>query len=135
MALGRLELAHALIARTGDGAAVTPVEDRLRAQALAREVQDQMRQWSGPSGKALSVLLKTHMVTGAFHEIVRLATPESLGGAALDHEAAFGEVAVYGATAAHAMGDRSRVLGFADFVAGSAPRHLSGRSRSIPRCQ
>jgi hypothetical protein len=40
------------------------------------------------------------MMIGAFQEIIRLATPESLGGAALDREASFGEVAVSGAEAA-----------------------------------
>jgi tetratricopeptide (TPR) repeat protein len=117
--LARLELAHALIARAGSGGSVVPADDRLRAQALAREVLEEMRQWSGPSEKALSVLLKAHMAVGAFQEIIRLATPESLGGAALDREAAFGEVAVYGAEAARAMGDRARAAGFAELVAGS----------------
>lgn len=49
----------------------------------------------------------------------RLATPQSLGGTALDREASFGEVAVYGAEAAHAIGDRNRVAGFADLVIGT----------------
>lgn len=118
-ALARLELAHALIARAGSGGSLVAADDRLRAQALAREVLEEVRGWSGPSEKALSVLLKTHMVIGAFQEIIRLATPESLGGAALDREAAFGEVAVYGAEAARALGDRARAASFADPVAGT----------------
>ena len=117
-ALARLELAHALIARAGSGGSVVAADDRLHAQALAREVLEEVRGWSGPSEKALSVLLKTQMVVGAFQEMIRLATPESLGGAALDREAASGEVAVYGAEAARAMGDRAQAASFADLVAG-----------------
>jgi tetratricopeptide (TPR) repeat protein len=83
LAVARLQLAHALIARAGAGASVVAVRDRLRAQSLAQEVQESTRRWSGPSEKALSVLLKTQMMIGAFQEIIRLATPESLGGAAL----------------------------------------------------
>jgi tetratricopeptide (TPR) repeat protein len=116
LAVARLQLAHALLARAGEGSSVVAVNDRLRALNLAREVQDEVRRWSGPSEKALSVLLKTHMVIGAFHEVVRLATPESLGGTALDREASFGEVAVYGAEAARALRDRARAAGFADLV-------------------
>jgi tetratricopeptide (TPR) repeat protein len=101
----RLSLAHALIARAGSGGSVVATDDRLRAQTLAREVLGEMRKWSGPSEKALAVLLKTHMVVGAFQEIIRLATPESLGGAALDREASYGEVAVFGAEAARAVRD------------------------------
>lgn len=118
-AQARLELAQALIANAGGRDSVLPAEDRLRAQALASEVQEEMRKWSGPSEKALSVLLKSHMAIGAFQEVIRRATPESLGGAALDREASFGEVAVYGADAAHVIGDQVRVAGFADLVAGT----------------
>ncbi len=118
-ALARLELAHALLAWAGSGGALVAASDRVRAQALAREVLEEVRKWSGPSEKALSVLLKTHMVIGAFQEIIRLATPESLGGAALDREASFGEVAVYGAEAARAIRNRARAAGFADRVAGT----------------
>jgi tetratricopeptide (TPR) repeat protein len=118
-ALARLELAHALLARAGSGGSVAAADDRLRAQALAREVLEEARGWSGPSEKALSVLLKTHMVIGAFAEMIKLATPESLGGAALDREASYGEVAVYGAEAARAMGDRARAVGFAERVRGT----------------
>lgn len=119
LAVARLQLAHALIARAAGGGSVVPAKDRLRAQDLAREVQQEMRQWSGPSEKALSVLLKAHMMIGAFREMVRLATPESLGGVALDREASLGEVAVAGAEAAVAMGDRSRAAGFATTVNGT----------------
>lgn len=90
LAAAKLHLAHALIARAAAGASVVAVSDRLRAQSLAREVQEDTRRWSGPSEKALSVLLKAQMMIGAFQEIVRLATPESLGGAALDREASLG---------------------------------------------
>jgi tetratricopeptide (TPR) repeat protein len=82
-------------------------------------VLEETRGWSGPSEKALSVLLKTQMVIGAFQEIIRLATPQSLGGSALDREASYGEVAVYGAEAARAMRDRARTAEFADRVRGS----------------
>lgn len=119
LAVARLQLAHALIARAAAGGSTVAVNDRLRAQSLAQEVQAEVRRWSGSSEKALSVLLKAHMMIGAFQEIVRLATPKSLGGAALDREASFGEVAVFGAEAATAMGDRSRAAGFADLVKGT----------------
>jgi hypothetical protein len=118
-ALACLELAHALIARAGGGGSVVAADDRRRAHALAREVLAETCGWSGPSEKALSVLLKTQMVIGAFQEIIRLATPESLGGSALDREASYGEVAVYGAEAARAMRDRARAAEFADRVRGS----------------
>jgi tetratricopeptide (TPR) repeat protein len=120
LAVARLQLAHALIARAAGGLSVVAVNDRLRAQDLALEVQREVRQWSGPSEKALSVLLKTHRMIGAFKEAVRLATPESLGGAALDREASFGEVAVAGAEAAVAMRDWSRAAGFATIVPGTS---------------
>jgi tetratricopeptide (TPR) repeat protein len=120
LAVARLQLAQALIVRAVGAGSVVAVKDRLRAQDLAREVQQEVRRWSGPSEKALSVLLKAHMVIGAFKEVVKLATPESLGGAALDREASFGEVAVTGAEAAVAMGDRSRAAGFAALVAGTS---------------
>jgi tetratricopeptide (TPR) repeat protein len=119
LAVARLQLAHALIARAAAGASVVTVSDRLRAQSLAREVQEDTRRWSGPSEKALSVLLKAQMMIGAFQEIIRLATPESLGGAALDREASFGEVAVSGAEAAMAMRARARAVGFGQLVPGS----------------
>jgi tetratricopeptide (TPR) repeat protein len=118
-ALARLDLAHALLAQAGSGGSLVASSDRRRAQALAQEVLKEVRQWSGPSEKALSVLLKTHMAIGAFQEIIRLATPESLGGAALDREASFGEVAVYGAEAARAIRDTARAADFADRVAGT----------------
>ncbi len=118
-ALARLQLAQALIARATSGGSVVPGNDRQRAQELAREVQHEVRRWSGPSEQALSVLLKAHMMIGAFQEVVRLATPESVGGAALDREAFFGEVAVWGAEAALAMRDRTRAAGFADLVKGT----------------
>ena len=118
LAVARLQLAQALIARAAGGGSVVAVKDRLQAQDLAREVQREVRQWSGASEKALSVLLKAHMMIGAFKEVVELATPESLGGTALDREASFGEVAVAGAEAAVAMGDRSRAAGFTALVAG-----------------
>jgi hypothetical protein len=60
------------------------------------------------------------MMIGAFKEVIKLATPELLGGAALDREAAFGEVAVAGAEAATAMGDRSRAARFAALVGGTS---------------
>lgn len=120
LAVARLQLAHALIARAAGGLSAVAVNDRLRAQDLALEVQREVRRWSGPSEKALSVLLKAHMMIGAFKEAVRLATPESLGGAALDREASFGEVAVAGAEAAVAMRDRSRAAGFATLVPGTS---------------
>jgi hypothetical protein len=120
LAVARLQLAHALIARAVSGGSVVAVNDRLRAQELAWELQQEVRQWSGPSEKALSVLLKAHMMIGAFKEVVKLATPQSLGGAALDREAAFGEVAVAGAEAAVALRDLARVGGFATLVAGTS---------------
>jgi tetratricopeptide (TPR) repeat protein len=118
-ALARLQLAQALIARAASGDSVVPGNDRQRAQELAREVQHEVRRWSGPSEQALCVRLKAHMMIGAFQQVVRLATPESVGGAALDREASFGEVAVWGAEAALAMGDRTRAEGFADLVKGT----------------
>jgi tetratricopeptide (TPR) repeat protein len=120
LAVARLQLAHALIAQAAGGGSVVAARDRLRAQELAREVQLEVRQWSGPSEKALSVLLKAHLIIGAFKEMVRLATPESLGGAALDREASFGEVAVAGAEAAVAMRDRPRAASFAGLVTGTS---------------
>lgn len=119
LAVARLQLAHALIARAAAGGSVVASSDRHRAQALAGEVQEETRQWSGPSEKALSVLLKSRMMIGAFQEVIRLATPLSLGGMALDREASFGEVAVFGAQAAMAIRDRSSAMSFAEFVPNS----------------
>ncbi|MDQ2873653.1 MAG: hypothetical protein M3Y33_02035, partial [Actinomycetota bacterium] len=48
LAVARLQLAHALIARAAAGNAVVPSNDRLRAQSLAQETQEQTRRWSGP---------------------------------------------------------------------------------------
>ena len=119
LAGARLELAQALIARAAGGRSTVGTRDRLRAQSLAEEVLADVRRWSGPSEKALAVLLKSHFMIGAFKAVVQLATPESLGGSALDREASYGPVAVFGAEAALACGDRSGAEGFADLVRGT----------------
>lgn len=116
LAGARLELAQALIARAAGGSSAVGVRDRMRAQSLAEEVLADLRRWSGPSEKALAVLLKSHFMIGAFKAVVQLATPESLGGAALDREVSYGQVAVFGAEAAIALGDRTGAEGFADLV-------------------
>ncbi len=126
LAVARLQLAQALIARAAAGGSAVAVSDRVRAQALSREIRDETRLWSGPSEKALAVLLKAQIMIGAFQETIRLATPQSLGGVALDREASFGEVAVYGAEAAMAMRDRVRAASFGQLVTGTRAETFIG---------
>lgn len=119
LAGARLGLARALIGKIAAGTATIPAKDQRRVQDQAIQVRDEVRQWAGPSEKALVILLQERMLSGAFHTVVDLAMPESLGGQALDREASYGEVAIYGAQAALALRDRDRAARFAG-LAGSA---------------
>jgi tetratricopeptide (TPR) repeat protein/predicted nucleic acid-binding protein len=112
--------AEALIAKIGNGMSAVAFRDRLEARELAQKSLVELRRWSGPSEKALEVVLTTHMMIGAFKAAVTLATAASLGGEALDREAASGPVAIIGAQAALALGDPMRAASFAGPVAGTS---------------
>jgi Domain of unknown function (DUF4365) len=116
--------AQALISKVGNGKSVLAVRDRGEARQLAEQALAEMRRWAGPSELALEVLLTTHMMIGAFRATVSLATPQALGGSALDREAAYGPVAIIGAQAALALGDRGGAEGFAALVAGTDAEDL-----------
>jgi tetratricopeptide (TPR) repeat protein len=116
----RLGLARVLIGKVAGGKSTIAPKDQRRAAALAMEVREEVRGWAGPSELALVITLQEGMLSGAFNAVVELATPQSLGGAAVDREASFGEVAIYGAQAAIALRDRTRAAWFADLVCGTA---------------
>lgn len=101
-------LAYALLGRSALGRSVVIATDLRRVEALAGSALEQRRRWSGPSGDALAVLITLQVQTGAFKTALRMATPESQGGEALDREAASGQVAIQGAKAAMVIGDRER---------------------------
>lgn len=111
--------AETLISKIGNGKAVVAARDRAQARQLAATALADMRRWAGPSERALVVLLTTHMMIGGFGAAVVLATPRTLGGDALEREAVYGPVAIIGAQAALALGDRTRAEGFATLVAGT----------------
>jgi tetratricopeptide (TPR) repeat protein len=117
LAAARIQLARALLARASAGSAVLAHGDLGRGQALALQARDDMRRWAGPSERAVMVLQQIRTAQGAFQEVIRLATPESEGGGALDREAADGEVAVLAAEAAAAMGKRALAATFASRTA------------------
>lgn len=111
--------AQTLIAKIGNGRSAVGARDRTEARQLAEQALADMRRWAGPSEHALAVVLITHMMIGGFEAAVALATPQALGGDALDREAAYGPVAIVGAQAALALGDRVRAEGFAVLVVGT----------------
>lgn len=106
-------LARALLGRIAAGKSVVIAADLRRAQNLAESALEQRRRWAGPSGPVLATLISLHMMTGAYSTALQMATPVSLGGGALDEEAACSQVAVLGADAAMALGDRQRAAQFA----------------------
>ncbi|MGY0230674.1 DUF4365 domain-containing protein [Longispora urticae] len=116
LAGARLGLARTLIGKVVEGKSAIPLNDQRRAQLLATEVRDEVRQWSGPSERALVMMLQDAMVRGAYNEILELVTPQALGGSAVEREASSGEVVIYGAQAALALGDSARAARFADVV-------------------
>lgn len=109
-------LAYALMGRHVSGKAVVTAADLRRAGEVAESALRQRREWSGPSGQALAVLIRLRMTSGAYETAIHMATPASLGGGAPDAEAAYGEVAVLGAEAAAIIGDRQRAAQFAGLV-------------------
>jgi hypothetical protein len=109
-------LARALLGRIVAGQSVVVAVDLRRAQNLAESALEQRRRWAGPSGPVLATLIGLQMMTGAYSTALQMATPMSLGGRALDQEAACGQVAVLGADAAMALGNRQRAIQFAGLV-------------------
>jgi len=100
--------------------------DLQAAVRLATTVRDQMRRWSGPSETAHPLPVQERMLAQAFAEVIELGTPIAFGGQALDREDAGPVVAITGAQAGVAIGDRRRVDRFADAMRGTAtePLHL-----------
>jgi hypothetical protein len=87
-------------------------------------VRDDMRRWAGPSENAHRLLVHERMLVGAFNEVIALATPTAFVGQANDREAVDPTVAVLGAQASVALGDRARAGGFGDAVRGTAAETL-----------
>ena len=110
---GRLQLARALLARAAAGAAVLAHQDLGRARALAFQCLEDMRRWAGPSEQAVAILQQIATAQGAFAEALRLGSPPSAGGTALEREAADSQVTVLAAEAAAAMGNRDLAASFA----------------------
>lgn len=111
----QLRMAEALLWRVTDGSAAVPAEDLRRAEDLATAAWQQRRRWSGPSGQALTVLLRKHLLAGAYTTMISLATPSPQGQAS-EQEAGEGNVAYLGAIAALALGQRDEANAFADRV-------------------
>lgn len=98
--------------------------DLQAAVRLATTVRDQMRRWSGPSETAHRLLVQERKLAQAFAEVIEPATPIAFGGQALDREAADPIVAITGAQASVAIGDRRRADRFADAMRGTATEPL-----------
>ncbi|MFF1614153.1 DUF4365 domain-containing protein [Amycolatopsis sp. NPDC058278] len=114
----QLRMAEALLWRVTDGSAAVPAEDLRRAENLATAAWQQRRRWSGPSADALTVLLRKHLLAGAYSIMINLATP-SPHGQASEQEATEGKVAYLGTIAALALGQRDRATEFIDRVDGT----------------
>lgn len=115
----QLRVAEALLWRVSDGSAAVPAEDLRRAEDLAMAAWQQRRRWAGPSEQAVTVLLRKHLLVGAYTTMISLATPAPQGQAS-EHEADDGNVAYLGAIAALALGQRDKATEFVDRVEGTA---------------
>jgi tetratricopeptide (TPR) repeat protein len=124
LAGGLLGQARVLIERVIRGLSAVPDCDLQTAVRLATTVRDQMRRWSGPSETAHRLLVQERILAQAFAEVIELATPIAFGGLALDREAVDPVVAIAGAQASIAMGDRRRAARFADAMRNTATEPL-----------
>lgn len=113
----QLRLAEALLWRVTDGSAAVPAEDLRRAEDLATTAWQQRRRWSGPSEQALTVLLRKHLLVGAYTTMINLATPSPEGHAS-EHEASEENVAYLATIAALSQGQRDKATEFVDRVEG-----------------
>jgi hypothetical protein len=100
-----LHLAHALQTRVTTGQSPVEADDLRRMEQAARAALEQRRRWSGPSAEALAVVIRRHILAGAFRAAARLAAPMPEGGAT-DEEARTDEVVILGVQAALTAGDR-----------------------------
>lgn len=111
---GRLGQARVLIERMIRGCSAVPYRDQQTAVELATSVRDEMQRWAGPSENAHRLIVQERMLVGAFLEVITLATPTAFGGQANDREAIDPTVAIMGAQASVALGDRTRAGRFGD---------------------
>ncbi|SCF19006.1 protein of unknown function (DUF4365) [Micromonospora viridifaciens] len=111
---GRLGQARVLIERMVRGRSAVPYRDQQAAVELATSVRDEMREWAGPSENAHRLIVQERMLAQAFLEVITLATPTAFGGQANDREAVDPTVAIMGAQASVALGDRTRAGRFSD---------------------
>ncbi|MEV4545247.1 DUF4365 domain-containing protein [Micromonospora echinaurantiaca] len=111
---GRLGQARVLIERMIRGRSAVPYRDQQAAVELATSVRDEMRRWAGPSENAHRLIMHERMLAQAFLEVITLATPTAFGGQANDREAVDPTVAILGAQASIALGDRTRASRFGD---------------------
>lgn len=79
----------------------------------------QRRCWAGPSAEAVALLLRKHLLTGAYTAMLDLATPEP-DGQATQREATDSDVAYLGVQAALALGQREKAIEFAGRVTGTS---------------
>jgi hypothetical protein len=114
----QLRTAEALLWRVTDGSAAVPADDLRRAEDLATTAWQQRHRWSGPSSEALTVLLRKHLLAGAYTTMLSLATPSPQGHAS-EREASDGNVAYLGALASLALGQRDKATEFVDRVDGT----------------
>jgi hypothetical protein len=108
----RLQLGQALLARVVSGQSAVEAEDMRRIEEAAQAALDQRRQWSGPSSPALAMLIRRHMLVGAFKAAARLATPQPEG-EALEQEASDDDIVILGTQAALTAHDRVSAQQFA----------------------
>ncbi|MEH1098384.1 DUF4365 domain-containing protein [Micromonospora sp. CPCC 205561] len=130
---GRLGQARVLIERMVRGSSVVPHHDQRRAVELAVAVRDEMRRWAGPSEDAHRLVVQERMLAQAFTEVIELATPVDFGGRATDREAADPTVAIVGAQASIALGDRARAARFADAMRDTTTEPLLRALAADPR--
>ncbi len=120
-----IELAAALQARVVTGQSPVEADDLRRMEELAQAALDQRRRWAGPSAQALAMLIRRHMLAGAFQTAARLAVALPEGGATED-EACTDEVLILGTQAAMTTGDRE----LADRI---GSRAASAHARTVVR--
>jgi hypothetical protein len=113
-----------LIERMIRGRSAVPYRDQQAAVELATSVRDEMRRWAGPSENAHRLIVQERMVAQAFLEVITLATPTAFGGQANDREAVDPTVAIMGAQASVALGDRTRAGRFGDAMRGTPTEPL-----------
>jgi tetratricopeptide (TPR) repeat protein len=130
---GRLGVARVLIERMVRGDSTVPLHDQQEAVRLAIEVREDMRQWAGPSERAHLLVVQERILTQACDEVIALATPTAFGGDATDREAADPTIALLGAKASMALGDRARARRFGDAVAGTSVEPLIRAIAADPR--